>query len=233
MKLFHNIRRVLGRVASSTQMFGRRFARIDNVSKSELPPQVSQNLIRFGDMNVENVRVCRVPIQSAIHQVFNVLTRGQWDIIRNQVGFDNLFHLYMLLDVGGRTFILEKNQLIRLSEYPPTIEGECRMVDFPIVTLNTMIKNTINKMGMTNFLQYDPFRRNCQDFILNVLQANDASTPELQNFILQPVEKILERLPSYVAPIASGITRIAGYIDTALQKSVTPVDGNQEGSASN
>lgn len=233
MRFFNNIRRFIGRAIDTTKAFGRRFTRVDNTTKTDLPPQVSNNLARFGDLVVSNVRICRVPIQGAINSIFNFLTGGKWDSIKKQVGYDTLFHLYMLFDVGTTTLVLEKNQVVRLSEYPPTGKGECKNINFPSVNLNTMIKNTINKMGMGDFLRYDPFSRNCQDFILNVLQANGASTPELQNFILQPVDEIVKKLPGFVAPIAKGLTDIAGYIDTRLQNSVNSIDGRQEENASN
>ena len=236
MRFFSNIRRFLGRGLNTLKTYGKRAVsevKIDNVDKTALPPQVAEKLNRYGDMNISDVKVCRVPIQGAINKLFNFLTGGKWDSIKQQVGYDNLFHLFMTFKIGNTEMILEKNQLVRLSEYPPSNRGECININLPTITLNTLIKNTIARMGIENFNRYDPFNNNCQNFIMNVLDANGTMNPEIHNFILQPVDALVKKLPGFVATIAKGLTDIAVYIDNRLQKSISNVDGRQEESTAN
>jgi hypothetical protein len=67
-----------------------------------------------------------------------------------------------------------------------------------------------------NWFIYDAFSSNCQDFVFNVLLANNQMTPQLEAFIKQPLEKVLEALPSWAPRIGRVMTDLGAAADVAM-----------------
>ena len=57
------------------------------------------------------------------------------------------------------------------------------------LTVNQLIENTRNLMK-EKFIPYTASNNNCQNFILNVIRANNMSNPELEAFIKQDTSNI-------------------------------------------
>jgi hypothetical protein len=65
-------------------------------------------------------------------------------------------------------------------------------------------------MGLSDYTTYSAFTLNCQNFLLNHLQANNLISPPLKQFIYQDTKELLERTPSFSQWLGKAITDIAG-----------------------
>lgn len=220
----------LRKVYDRAKVFGKRFVQQVKVApveqKSMYPPFVAQALNTYGNYYVSNIRICRRPVPSNTESLINFISNGKWNEAKAKYGFDTFFHLYMLFECAGRTFMLEKNEIINLTHSVRACD-EGMPVNGSPTTLRDMLKRTRAYMGDERFFTYDPFRNNCQNFILSVLKANEWNNPELEKFIYQNISQIVDEIPGYVRPVAKALTDIGGVINTALQKSYDNTNGGE------
>ena len=81
---------------------------------------VNRMLNSYGNDNIISIIVCRIPLQQAIIKVGNLLSNGGLDKAKRDLHYDNLFHLYMLINFANKhPIILEKNQSIHYSTSIP------------------------------------------------------------------------------------------------------------------
>lgn len=161
---------------------------------------------KYGNLRIKSAKIRRAPIGSAINSLLNILSFGKFEQYRKEKNFDKYFHLGIVLELeGGKKLLLEKNAKPEFSENfkdsndivymgPVTISGQ--------PTLNEFIQRTVDKNSIYTVTNYDPFKNNCQAFILMLLEANNSLTPALKNFIYQDVTTLLERIPSFTDKIA-------------------------------
>jgi len=183
--------------------------------------RTQQMINQYGGKIIRKITVVREPIQSIIDKLLNILSLTKWDDVKNKLSYDDVFHLYIIIEFTDETTIkLEKNQdiTIKLFNYS-SINGESR--DVPLknnsLFLNQLLINTERFMGSNNYYNYDAFTHNCQNFIDSVLTSNKINTPELKKFILQNAEKLLHALPKYSDYFAHLATSTASYVNRFLQ----------------
>jgi hypothetical protein len=182
---------------------------------------------RYGRYPINRMMVCRKPIPTYMNSVLNLITFKKWEKAVARYGYDKLFHLYLLIDIldqqTGKIIrcILEKNETVRCHEFKDNLKDtEFSLVEKKYAgNLFSLIGTTQAQMGKT-FWTYDAFKNNCQDFILNVLGANDLLTDQLQKFIKQDVDSIAHEIPSYVSPFARAITDTASRFRTITGRGV-------------
>ena len=58
------------------------------------------------------------------------------------------------------------------------------------IKINDLLNNSKSKYGEKRFYTYNAFTYNCQDWLINLLNASNMNTPELQNFIKQDVKTL-------------------------------------------
>jgi hypothetical protein len=228
--MFARAKRFLGKSYETLKSIGKRIVKTaveaNTTSKSGYTPGVQSLLAKYGNDTVSNIRVCRDLVPESTESLLNAVSFGKWSELKKKYGYDRFFHLYILFDVGGQTLMLEKNQVINLSTY----YRECKDT-MPIsgggFTLNTLLDKTKSFMGTEKYFTYDALTNNCQNFILAILQANGLLTPAIRSFVFQDISKIVDELPSYMKPLAKGITDIARVVDTSLQKSVYNTNGKE------
>ena len=154
-------------------------------------------------------------IQKIINKALSLISAGKFDELKKKYKYDELYHLSLMCNVGGKLIYVEKNEVINIvPNFTITTHSEIR--DVPLgeqkLTINEMLKNTLNKIGNVNFFQYDAFTTNCQRFILDILESNKLNNKELTDFILQPMANIVKELPSFLPKVARKITDVAGII---------------------
>jgi len=166
-------------------------------------------LKQHGDENITSLVVRRAPIANMLHQAFNALTSGKWDESRHRYGYDDLFHIGIVIN---RTYIFEYLSHATIGPKSPDAPGsEFENVDGlgqgRTFTIKSLLETTINKVGKDKFFKYDTFTNNCQDHVLDILIANDlGKAPGLRSFIKQPVEQLLKDLPDYTQSAANTVT---------------------------
>lgn len=166
-----------------------------------------------GDEIITSISVCRDKIQPAIKTFLNTISFGLLDKITKKLGYDQLFHLYILINGKYR---IEKNETINFgsgSKSADYVEIDSLPED---LTISQFINNGVQKMGKNRFFTYSAFKYNCQNFILGLLQSNNIKAPV--SFIDQKASEIVESLPNYVEPTTNAITDLAAALSTARKK---------------
>jgi hypothetical protein len=82
----------------------------------------------------------------------------------------------------------------------------------PSFTIKNLLDTTERSVGKNTFFKYDAFRNNCQNFVLNILNANGLSDFRLQEFILQPVERLLKAQPEYLSTVSNTLTNLGQIV---------------------
>ena len=176
--------------------------------KQNIPPNVKKALDVIGDKQISSARCGRTPVQAIV--------QGALRTIAN-VPYDQLFHLFLELNVEGTKWIIEKIERITLvKEDRSQKQGAEFTASFPVnKTVNELFLNTQSFMG-ARFLPYQSNSNNCQVFIMGVLQANGLATPELTTFVKQDTRSIFKNSP-YLRKFANTLTDLGGYFNAMIQ----------------
>ncbi len=136
----------------------------------------------FGDLPITHMQVNRTAIFTAMKKVMKKLT-----------GYDKLFHLGIVCTVENngfkRQFTIEKQQQVNITKQVSTNEYT-ESIDVPlkgVTTLNDLLKNLLSKNTKDDIFIYDAVKRNCQDFIMKLLESNDLSNEGIKSFVKQDV----------------------------------------------
>ncbi len=166
-----------------------------------------------GDEVITSISVCRDKVQPAVKTFLNTISFGLLDKVTKKLGYDQLFHLYILINGKYR---MEKNETINFGSGSKS--SDCVEIDSipEDLTISEFVNNGVEKMGKNRFFTYSAFKYNCQNFILGLLQSNNIKAPV--SFIDQKASEIVESLPNYVEPTTNAITDIAAALSTAKKK---------------
>jgi hypothetical protein len=159
---------------------------------------------------VESLAVVRTPLQANTEQALSFVTLGQWEEAKRDVAYDSLFHLALI--VNGK-YTIEKDPNPSFSDrVKATSSSEFMKVGNPPTTTTIMdlLNRTQRKMGNRDYFTYSAFHNNCQTFVMSILSANDVLTPEIRDFVYQPVDELLKRLPGYTEPVATAVANLVG-----------------------
>jgi hypothetical protein len=188
----------------------------------KLPYHVQQLIKNKGNLKiVGDVYIARKPIQGIIDTLFNILSMGKFDEAKNNLSYDDLYHLFIIITLEDGTMLrVEKNQDINIAPSPALTNTEFIKVpvEFLNLTLFGSLENTRKLMGDSKFYGYDAFTNNCQDFVLSWLKSNGVLNinPQLESFVKQNAGELLKTTPQYTDIVAKGITTGASYLNRFL-----------------
>ena len=168
-------------------------------------------LDQIGDRVPQEFVICRSPVQRYITQILNVVSLGQFDQLMKKFNFDKFFHLYLVFNIDGVEYAIEKNEVLTLSKYSPR-EGEERLPvgnSIQLYTLKEILQNTINRVGEDRVIKYSAFSTNCQLFIRDILETLRLYSETAATFVYQDISTLLSELNPYVADFANAITDVA------------------------
>jgi len=183
----------------------------------QFPKSARDFLTKYKDAKISNFVIRKNPIQSGVEKVLNFISKGKYNEIKEDYAYDTMYHLRLDFEIDGRIYMTEKTANIQFRNGMTTEEDEVYKISSDkSIPLLTAVENTFKKMG-SNFFSYDAFTNNCQNYIMNFLSANGLLTGDAKNFIYQPVDDMVKKLPSYVKKFASGVTKIGSVVDKGLQ----------------
>lgn len=183
----------------------------------QFPKSARDFLTKYKDAKISNFVIRKNPIQSGVEKVLNFISQGKYNEIKEDYAYDTMYHLRLDFEIDGRIYMTEKTANIQFRNGMTTEEDEVYKISSDkVIPLLTAVENTYKKMG-SNFFSYDAFTNNCQNYILNFLSSNGLLTGDAKNFIYQPVDDMVKKLPSYVKKFASGVTKIGSVVDKGLQ----------------
>jgi len=171
-----------------------------------LPPQSRQLLQKIGNEPISSIKIVRTPLNTIINKILNAVSLGAFKSSIQSLGYDKLFHLTLLIN---DKYTFEKDEVVRLRQRNP-LKSNSEVMSVPVppaLTINTLIENTKQRMGADRFSNYDARRNNCQDFLLNILAANNIAGAD--QFIKQDAEAIFQKMPKWVDKFSKLATDVA------------------------
>ena len=138
-----------------------------------------------------------------------------------------MFHLGLFCMLGNEqgTFVnvlCEKNAVVEITRTTFDIK---KYGEFIPVNINPNTKKTLlellqggEKQLGQQYFKYDGFSKtgNCQGYVRGLLQGSNLYTPEIDKFVYQPLDKIVEKLPSFTSKIAKFTTDLGGIADRLM-----------------
>lgn len=181
-------------------------------TRDNWPPSSREVIDRIGNIpiNAKSFRVCRHPIQ------VDGLVKKLVSLTGRKMPHDKLFHLLLVFEVDGKSYYVEKNEDLRIGSATIKYETNKDMVCEPVtynggqpITLNTIIEKTKQRMG-DRFFKYSSFQNNCQDFIINIMDANQMTGDRA--FIKQDVEDLLPVWMQKLANVGTDLKNVSNIV---------------------
>lgn len=222
-------------------------------------PNMREFQVRHGNVIIESITVCKSPIQKTFDTILNIVSFGTWASAKAQYSYDDLFHLYLIVVLVDKTIVrIEKNQVIIMSSVPDfkppdntryididSYEEKIKSGRLDQLTINTIMKMAEIDYGLERIYLYSANRFNCQQFLLDLLIANEIIIPTKQREPLEPVngfiptsyfgqigitnedDKIYEfinqnssqlfnQMPRLIGTAVNGLTDVAATVDRIL-----------------
>lgn len=210
---------VLQRYFSGTKAAGL-FSRLKEKLKKRFIPRKgeSERLRKFldgkGDQAVTKIEIARKPVFSTIQTVLNIASRGKLAKKRKELGYNDLYHNYLLVTLkDGSTYRVENNH--QVEAMPATAndyKGERSNVP---ITTEKSLKDMVATASKDDpkFWKYDARSSNCQDFTRKMLTKNGLK-PE--NDPPQQDAAALTGVLPYKGAVAKAITDVAQYADQVI-----------------
>jgi len=209
-------RKLIKPVGRELKEFGRDVRQTFSVS-TEYPPNVKEILDKYGNEVIKGIVLKRTPVSSLIVGALDAFSLGKFGNRMEKDDLDNLFHLFMdIYTENNKVISLEKNERVNMIVNPSRRPNEeiKQVSNIPVgITIIQLMENGRNRMG-NQFFRYDSERNNCQDFLLNVLQASGIGDQSDYEFIKQKTEQLFKGLPFLkgVAHTATNLGAIANKI---------------------
>lgn len=182
---------------------------------NDYPKKTKAVLNQYGALPVKRLTIYRTPISGLIDTALNFISFGKWDDLKKRYGFDKLFHLALIANVGDKNLVIEKNEVVNVStSYKTTSDTQTKEIPLEgkVFTVSEMLEKARSKVGDRIFFDYDAFTNNCQFFIRYLLEAVGLYPRDVDEFVFQDISKIYEGLPRYVSKVAKAITRTGAVV---------------------
>lgn len=191
--------------------------------KKEYNNTSSNTLKEYGNDRILSITLNRSPVMSILNSALNVLSLGAWKRALKKQSMDKLFHLSMMVKVQhGNTqkmITVEKNEVINISP-KTTIKENAEVEDVPLhgkkITLNTLMSKARENVSADDYFLYDGFKRNCQDFLLNIVHANGLLTPSIQSWIKQDLAELAKDVPAMLPKVMNTVTDLGARFNQAI-----------------
>ena len=192
---------------------------------------------RYANNKIKSVTIVRTPISKKILSLLKTLGGQKFKDRLNEMPYDTLFHLRMIAELdNGKKISIEKLDTIEISTNAK-IEMNSDTLDINVpsrdLTLQTLMENTKSKMG-NKFYPYSGYNNNCQDFLINILSANDLNSPASTDFIKQDTKTLfrnnafLRKTVNTITDISSVATRIGARTQNRINRALAPIQTVKE-----
>ena len=184
-----------------------------NILKSSSFSKKVQSMLNvYGNEQIKRIKIGRVPLSSTTMFLLNIVSLGDLNQKMKTTSYDKLFHLFLYIETDTKSFILEKNEVICLSNKKIPAKSEIIDVSYQgNLTLNILLSKTQELMKQ-DFYLYSGRDNNCQFFIMNILKANHLLNIQYQTFILQNTQQLFDSNPNF-RKIVNTITDTSGVVN--------------------
>ncbi len=193
------------------------FGRGDNYA-----PYVNDIIKKYQNKQIQKITISRKPIQDSINTLMNVMMLGKLKKRMKRQGYDDLFHLRLIIQIGNRKVAVEKNEKINMVENPPSEkEAELRPLNLnEVLTFGDLIKGAERIQG-SNLHKYSASSNNCQDYVMALLRGSNLGTEEDYAFVKQDTDALFNHY-GFTKKIQDMTTDIAGNANEVYYGSGTP-----------
>lgn len=187
---------------------------LDWWSGTAVPPAVSSFLKAHGADPVTSLAVGRVPISKTLDLALDVISGGKFGQIKKKLGYDQFFHLFIIVNGKHR---IEKNELFNIIPYSKASDEEDVSVSLEgkEMTISEFMEKG-SKGDETNFYrQYNAFGANCQAMVMKLLSRNGLMTAAIKEFVKQDVVAYAKEHD--LLGTAKAITDVGSVLNRLLQ----------------
>jgi hypothetical protein len=192
-----------------TDLSGSGFA--DNIKKTlniklELPNSSKLTMQKYAYIPIKKLEVFKTPLN-------NILQITALAVSKANTGQDKLYHVGLIatLDNGVKIYV-EKNQTFIITDtYDMKDSSEFKDVPLSMpINLYQLVGRALKKFGPEQMFKYSALgSKNCQNAVLDMLDASNLLTPDLRDFIYQDLTVLKENTPQIVQNIVQGVTDLA------------------------
>lgn len=211
-------RKIIKPIGRELKEVGRDVRQTFSIS-TEYPPNVKEILNKYGNEVIKGIILKRTPVSSLIVGALDAFSLGKFGNRMKKDDLDNLFHLFMdIYTENNKVISLEKNERVNMIVNPSRRPNEeiKQVSNIPVgITIIQLMENGHNRMG-NQFFRYDSERNNCQDFLLNVLQASGIGDQSDYEFIKQKTEQLFKGL-SFLKGLAHTATDLGAIANKIFQ----------------
>lgn len=154
------------------------YTRVKNALKGsrEGPsPNFNKFLDEHGDENIKKIAIARTPVSKGYEKILNKLSGGKYGKTKEKLGYDNVFHNYLLVETDKGEYLLEKNHVIEGRKAKKYDFEKGQVKEIPLDGKQTNMKELISNVKRKDkgFWQYKPETDNCQKFTEEVIKGSD------------------------------------------------------------
>ena len=180
--------------------------------------KVKKWLEAHGEEEIESIQIGRVPIEKAINTAMEILSLGEFSKAKKMYGYDNYFHLFLILNDKYR---IEKNQNVNVIYPYSKLENEDRfnvsLGGLKGKTINEFIANGVERMGENDYWRnYDGLVMNCQNWVSQNLKANGVDSVGAEEFYFQNTDHLQDVINPAVKEQVKEVTNLASGLDKFL-----------------
>ena len=179
----------------------------------------TRNLKKYGNIEIKSMTIYRTPIMKILDKALNVLSFNKFDTLKKKYNFDELFHLALIVNIGDKNIVIEKNEVINIdTSYKTNDKTETFNIDLDNkkFTINEMLTKGREKYGDKIWFSYNAFSNNCQYFIKYCLEAVNLYNEKEKEFIFQDLSELSKELPNYLKQTANIATTSGAIVDKIL-----------------
>ena len=184
-----------------------------------MPPNVKRILERYGNEVIRDIDIVRNPVGKALTGALSAASGGEFGRNLENAPYDKLFHLKIVIILQSGTRVsLEKVERVSMTVNPKPVKDE-ESTPTPLngktLTLNELYENARERMG-DRFYPYSARDNNCQNFILNVLQASGVGNTQDYDFVKQNTKELFGE-NSFLRKASNTITDIGARFNVLQQ----------------
>lgn len=190
--------------------------------------EAKKMLYNNGQYNIRSITAVRTPILGPINKLLNIISFGKMESLKTKYNIDTLYHLGLIIDLyePNKKIIVEKNEKITISNFRQsyiTPKSQTATVDLKLkkLSLLDLMNNARRKYGDNLFFSYDGTGKsgktnNCQDFLIMLLSASNINEPNINNFIKQDLDELLQQMNPTFHKVAKATTDLANKATTII-----------------
>lgn len=177
---------------------------------------------------ITSLELFRRPVEDALTGVMDLFSGNAVSKFFKNTSHDKLFHLGLI--INGK-FLYHKQANITIEQMPRGFKKNKKLELKPVtgfdknITFKDMYRRTRERVGEKRFYEYDSFKQNCQDFIVDNLDTIGATYDKA--WVKQDVKEIVKKSPNWFPSLAKALTDF-GSVAEKITGGGNPNQGAEE-----